>query len=221
MADLRRRAAIHAALADVTRLAVVHLLATGDAAASEISAALGTPSNLLAHHVRTLERAGLVTRRRSEGDGRRSYLSLASRAEWLLGEAAPGAAVPARRVLFVCTANTARSHLAAAAWRRSSAVPSASAGTHPGERVHPGAVAAAGRHGLDLPAVTPRLLADAEQPGDLLVTVCDRAHEELGGRDWAHWSVPDPVAAGTPQAFDLACAELAARVRTLATVVAA
>jgi ArsR family transcriptional regulator, arsenate/arsenite/antimonite-responsive transcriptional repressor / arsenate reductase (thioredoxin) len=34
------------------------------------------PSNLLAHHLRVLEEAGLVTRHRSEGDKRRSYLRL-------------------------------------------------------------------------------------------------------------------------------------------------
>ena len=35
------------------------------------------PSNLLAHHVKVLERAGVVTRHRSEGDRRRTYLTLA------------------------------------------------------------------------------------------------------------------------------------------------
>jgi hypothetical protein len=43
----------------------------------------------------------------------------------------------------------------------------------------------------------------------VVVTVCDRAHEELGDRpDWLHWSVPDPVAVGTAAAFDTAVAEL-------------
>ncbi len=71
-ADLERRARVHAALGDVHRLQVVDLLATTDLSSSELGAALGIPSNLLAHHLRTLEDAGLLTRRRSEGDGRRT-----------------------------------------------------------------------------------------------------------------------------------------------------
>jgi DNA-binding transcriptional ArsR family regulator len=71
---LQRRAAAHAALADVTRLRIVDLLAVSDRSAGELGASLGIASNLLAHHLRTLESAELVTRRRSEGDARRSYL---------------------------------------------------------------------------------------------------------------------------------------------------
>ena len=90
---------------------------------------LAMPSNLLAHHLHVLEQAGIITRRRSEGDRRRTYLRL------IPGALDPLAAPPARaalRVLFVCTANSARSHLAAALWRRASTVPAVSAGTHPG-----------------------------------------------------------------------------------------
>jgi protein-tyrosine-phosphatase len=49
----------------------------------------------------------------------------------------------AQRVVFVCTANSARSHLAAALWRRASAVPAVSAGTRPADRIAPGAIDAA------------------------------------------------------------------------------
>ena len=48
----------------------------------------------------------------------------------------------------------------------------------------------------------PRRLSAITMPGDLIVSVCDNAHEELGGLDQIHWSVPDPVPAGTPAAFD-------------------
>ena len=37
------------------------------------------PSNLVAHHLRTLREAGLVTQRRSQGDARRTYLQLVAR----------------------------------------------------------------------------------------------------------------------------------------------
>ena len=220
-AELRRRASAHAALGDPTRLAIVDRLATGDASASELTHALGVPSNLLAHHVRTLENAGLVTRRRSEGDARRSYLSLNAHEEWLLDPNGAGARrVAARRVLFVCTANTARSHLAAATWRRLSTVPAESAGTHPGEAIDPHARDAANRHALDLPDAAPRSLDDTIRDHDLVITVCDRAHEELEGRDWAHWSIPDPVPHGTESAFDAVLTDLADRVRRVAPIVA-
>lgn len=208
---------MHAALGDVTRLHVVDLLAVGDRSTSELGSRLGVASNLLAHHLRTLETAGIVTRRRSEGDARRSYVSLNAHDEWLLRATSNGGRpVRAARLVFVCTANTARSHLAAAAWRSVSEVPATSAGTQPGERIHPGAVATAERHGLRLPDVAPVVLAPTDGAHDLVVTVCDRAHEDLAGRDWAHWSVPDPVPSGTSRAFDAAYEEVAARAARLA-----
>lgn len=208
------RVAVHAALADPTRLRVVDLLAHRDASASEVGTALGVPSNLLAHHLGVLERAGLVTRHRSEGDRRRTYLRLDGPRAHLAGAATPE--VVAGRVLFVCTANTARSHLAAALWRRESGVDVASAGTEPGDRVNPGAIDAARRHGLDLPDVPPVGLDAAAEPGDLVITVCDRAHEEVGATAWGHWSVPDPVTDGRRRAFDRAVDLLETRVRALA-----
>jgi hypothetical protein len=53
------------------------------------------------------------------------------------------------------------------------------------------------------------------------VTVCDLAHEELGGQAAVHWSVPDPVPAGDPESFDAALEELDRRVRLLAPRLAA
>lgn len=218
--ELERRAEVHRALADVTRLRIVDLLGVGDASASELGSALDIRSNLLAHHVKVLERAGLVTRRRSEGDARRSYLSLRNRATVRGTGGGTGLMVSPRRVLFVCTANTARSHLAAALWRTASPVRASSAGTHPGERINPGAVAVAERHGLAIPEVAPRLLADALREGDVIITVCDRAHEELGHLGWAHWSIPDPVTSGAKDAFEATYDDLAARVDALAPTVA-
>ena len=213
--ELERRARSHAALADVTRLRIVDRLSVSDAAASELGALLDVPSNLLAHHLKVLQDAGLITRHKSEGDGRRTYVALAPEAVATQVHDSDAFARPPR-VLFVCTANTARSHLAAALWRRTSSISAASAGTHPGDRIHEGAAAAAVRHGLDLPDVTPTTLVDAERDGDLIIAVCDRAHEELGGIDWAHWSIPDPVTAGGAHAFDQAVELLAGRVAALA-----
>jgi protein-tyrosine-phosphatase len=216
--ELGRRAAMHAALADPARLAITDTLADGDASPSELAAMLTMPSNLLAHHLRVLEGAGMVTRRRSEGDRRRAYLRLVPGSlDALAGP--PGRA--ARRVLFVCTANSARSHLAAALWRQASTVPAASAGTRPAAAIHPGAIAAAARRQLPLPALRPRHLSNVRHDGDLVVTVCDLAHEELGGLAVLHWSVADPVPGGGPEGFDAAVAELDRRVRLLAPRLAA
>ncbi len=207
--DLARRAAVHAALADPARLLITDTLLAGDAAPSELAVMLAMPSNLLAHHLHVLEQAGVITRRRSEGDRRRTYLQLIPGA--LDGLTAPPARA-ARRVLFVCTANSARSHLAAALWRRASSVPAVSAGTHPAAAIDPGAIAAAGRHRLPLPRLRPRHMSEVRREDDLVVTVCDLAHEELGDAAAVHWSIPDPVPAGDPGSFDATLAQLADRV---------
>src|SRR5208337_2826936 len=209
--EVADRAAVHAALADPARLHIIDTLGAGDTSPSELS-------NLLAHHLRVLEQAGLVARRRSDGDRRRTYLQLIPGA---LESLTRPAERTARRVLFVCTANSARSHLAAALWRRASTVPAASAGTKPAARVEPGAIAAARRHRLPMRRLRPRHLSDVRQDGDLIITVCDLAREELGRQAAVHWSVPDPVPAGDPASFDAALAELSHRVERLAPRLAA
>lgn len=207
--ELARRAAVHAALADPARLRITDALVEGDASPSELMALLAMPSNLLAHHLRVLEDAGLITRRRSQGDRRRTYLRLVP---GMLESLAGPRARRARRVLFVCTANSARSHLAAALWRRASKVPAVSAGTHPADAIDHGAIDAAGRHHLPLPRLRPRHISDVWHDGDLVVTVCDLAHEELGDPAAVHWSVADPVPVGDPGSFDAALDELADRI---------
>lgn len=223
-ADVERRARLHAALAEPARLRIVDRLRLGDATPGELQRLLDMPSNLLAHHLRVLEQDGVVLRHRSQGDRRRSYVQLVPRTlDGLVHGSATGIRAP--RVVFVCTANTARSQLAAALWSRASTVPATSAGTHPADRVAPGAVAVARRRHLPLRQVRPRALDDVLKAEDYVVTVCDHAHEELS-LDHAdlravHWSVPDPVRLGTDAAFDDAYDDLAARVATLVPVLTA
>ncbi len=206
------RVAKHAALADPARLRIVDLLTLGDFSPTELQAELGMPSNLLSHHLRALEGAGLATRHRSEADKRRSYIRLAAGA---LEGLAPAPGHGAARVLFVCTRNSARSQLAAALWQQASAIPSSSAGTHPADRIAQGAIDVARRHGLDLPDVPPRELGQVGG-GDFVITVCDNAHEELSGLGGLHWSVPDPLRANTEDAFDYAFNDLSHRINDLA-----
>jgi protein-tyrosine-phosphatase len=60
-------------------------------------------------------------------------------------------------------------------------------------------------------------VVDVVQPGDLLVAVCDNAHEELpAGQAQLHWAVPDPVRVDTDQAFETAYAQVTQRVERLA-----
>jgi protein-tyrosine-phosphatase len=116
----------------------------------------------------------------------------------------------------VCTQNSARSQLAAPLWREQTGGQASSAGIHPAKRVHPGAVAAGRRGGLDVTGARPRALEQDDLDVDLVVTVCD-AHEELDPPpDWLHWSVPDPVEAGTRQAFDATLAGLDERITAIA-----
>jgi protein-tyrosine-phosphatase len=215
---LRRRAAVHAALADPHRLSIVDELAMSDRSPSELGASLEIGSNLLAHHLRVLERAGLVERLGSAGDRRRRYLRLVPDAVAAIVE--PVATLVARHVLFVCTANSARSQLAAAAWNARHPVPATSAGTRPAPAVRPEAVAAAARAGLDLSGAVPRSVDRVSERPDLVVTVCDVAHEELAALPedvrLLHWSVPDPADSTLPDPFDDALHRITARIDALA-----
>lgn len=220
------RVARLAALADPTRLRIADHLHGGDVSPSELAAALDVSSNLLAHHLAALERAGVVTRHRSHADRRRTYLHLEQTA--LLGLLPDGTAPRRRpsRVVFVCTANSARSQLAAALWPLASDLPVVSAGTRPSRGVAEGAIAAARRHRLDLTGAVPQPLDGVLRDGDLVVTVCDAAHEELGEihrraagvrlAQLRHWSLPDPVADGSQRAFDATVSDLAERIAHLA-----
>lgn len=210
--DIEQRARRHAALGDVTRLAIVDDLSTSDRSPRELAERHGLPSNLLAHHLDVLQSAGLIDRMPSAGDGRRRYVRLDHRA--LAGLSFTSVA-PADQVLFVCTHNSARSQLAAAAWSAVVGTAASSAGTHPAAMVHPGAVAAATRAGFDLSDAVPRRIDQVAGTPALIVTVCDRAHEELDPEpDWWHWSIPDPVGDSAPNAFDRALEEILSRVTT-------
>lgn len=216
---LERRAAIHAALADTIRLRIVDALQLEDLAPGELSRRLALPTNLLAHHLGVLESAGVVRRSRSEGDGRRTYVSLRADAPSpaLLGPTPDVEDLRGHeRVVFVCTHNSARSQLAASVWQRVSARPVASAGTHPGDRVHPGALRTARRHGLALDDAGTAHVDDVLAPEDLVVAVCDQVVEELPFRPHLHWSVPDPVRSGAASAFEAAYDDILRRVDRLA-----
>lgn len=214
MDELESRVRAYAALGDASRLAIIDLLGHADLSPGELGARLGIPTNLMAHHLQTLESAGLIMRHRSEGDGRRSYVLRTPACQRLLR--GDGAHLPRpRRVAFVCSQNSARSQLAEHYWRTISDIPVVSGGTRPATRVHLKAVAVGRRHGLDLSAAAPKLARDVLVGDELLIAVCDRAYEELGSKP-LHWSIPDPAQPDTAAAFDTAYADLTDRVDDLA-----
>ena len=215
LSSLRQRARVHAALGEPARLAIVDALTVGDASPGEIARSLALPTNLVAHHLKVLQDAGLVVRTRSEGDRRRTYLRLQPDA---LAVLTPPPLADVARVVFVCTHNSARSQLAAALWAQRTRIPAASAGTQPAPRVHPRAITVARRHGLTLDPTGTAHVADVVHGGDLVIAVCDNAHEDLTDdvRPRLHWSVPDPAPADTDAAFEAAFTDLARRIDRLA-----
>jgi protein-tyrosine-phosphatase len=214
---LLARAAVHAALGEPGRLAIVDELGNSDRSPKELGQRLGMPSNLLAHHLEVLERVGLIARSSSAGDGRRKYVRL-------VHEFAPGridarlasrGSASQREMLFLCTHNSARSQLAAALWTARTGGRASSAGTRPAGRVHRGAVAAARRAGLSLSGAVPTAIGEVPS-GAQVVTVCDLVHEELEAKpEWWHWSIADPVPAGDARAFDAVVSELDSRIASV------
>jgi protein-tyrosine-phosphatase len=209
--DLSARARRHAALSDEKRLLIVDQLVVGDLTVAELADLSDMPGNLLAHHLDVLEGAGLIERRTSEGDQRRRYVTL----RWdQLPPPVGLSRITAEGVAFVCTHNSARSQFASALWERMTGSPASSAGSDPAASVHPKAVIVASEFDLDISGATPSPFTSLPSQIGLIVSVCDRANE--GGLPYAtrhlHWSIPDPVRAGTLDAFRSAFADIAQRI---------
>ena len=100
------------------------------------------------------------------------------------------------RVLFVCLHNAGRSQMSQAVFERAAdgRHEARSAGTSPGERVHPEVVEAMRELGVDLADRVPRRLtrADAEW-ADVVVTMgCGDECPYIPGRRYLDWDLPDP-----------------------------
>ncbi len=213
--ELETRARLHAALGDAHRLAVVDALRLSDRTPSELAAITGLASNLMAHHLAVLEDLGIIVRVASEGDRRKRYVQLVPSA--LSGLRSEGA-IPARRVVFVCTENAARSPLAEVIWNQRHSVPATSAGTEPAAELQPGALEVAAGRGFDLTRARPKPLPQLSRD-DLVISVCDRAHDALAERGdlrEMHWSIPDPAGTGAAITYDQAADVLTARIASLA-----
>lgn len=114
-------------------------------------------------------------------------------------------------VLFVCTANSARSIMAEALLRAlgQGRFAAYSAGTHPSAAPNPIALQILQDKGHDISGLRSKDVGQFRAAGapqmDLVFTVCDRAANEDcpiwdGQPITAHWGIADPVAATGPQA---------------------
>jgi arsenate reductase len=105
-----------------------------------------------------------------------------------------------RRILFVCTGNSARSQIAEAlvTQRAPDRFEAASAGSKPAERVNPLAIETLRQVGIEWSDREPKGLdAVIDQSWDIVITVCDRAKEACpilpGQPATAHWAMEDPA----------------------------
>ncbi len=121
-------------------------------------------------------------------------------------------------VLFVCLHNAGRSQMSQALFDRAAAGrhTALSAGTTPGERVHPEVVEVMRELGIDLADRTPQLLTrELAEQADLVITMgCGDQCPYVPDKRYLEWDLPDP--AGRP--LDVVRAtrdDIAERVHTL------
>ncbi len=126
----------------------------------------------------------------------------ATQASSTVSPAADPAAPTTRRVLFLCTGNSARSQMAEGFLRARAGdhFDVFSAGTEPRDAVHPLAVRAMADARIDISGQRPKHLDQfVGQDFDFVITVCDRARDACPtfppDPEQIHWSFDDPAAA--------------------------
>src|SRR3954454_17530822 len=98
--------------------------------------------------------------------------------------------------LFVCLHNAGRSQMSAALFERAAGGRhrALSAGTTPGERIHPEVVEVMRELGIDLSDRTPRkLTAELAEGADVVVTMgCGDECPYIPGKRYVDWELQDP-----------------------------
>ena len=98
--------------------------------------------------------------------------------------------------LFVCLHNAGRSQMSAALFERAAGGRhrALSAGTTPGDRVHPEVVTVMDELGIDLRDRTPRLLTrELAEEADVVVTMgCGDECPYIPGKRYVDWDLADP-----------------------------
>jgi arsenate reductase len=99
-------------------------------------------------------------------------------------------------VLFVCLHNAGRSQMSRALFDQAAGArhSSDSAGTTPGERVHPEVVEAMAELGIDVGDRVPRkLTTEMAERADVVVTMgCGDECPYIPGKRYVDWDLPDP-----------------------------
>ncbi|WP_411104909.1 arsenate reductase ArsC [Streptomyces sp. cmx-4-9] len=107
---------------------------------------------------------------------------------------------PIASVLFVCIHNAGRSQMAAGFLRHLAGdrVEVRSAGSQPGARINPSAVAAMAELGIDISEQTPKVLtSEAAQVSDYIITMgCGDACPYFPGKTYLDWQLEDPAGQG-------------------------
>lgn len=123
-----------------------------------------------------------------------------------------------RRVLFICTANSARSLMAEALLRHKAgdSFEVHSAGTEPTEP-HPMALQVLQESGIEVEGLHSKKLADLQDENwDYVITLCEKASRECGTvcepAQQIAWDFPDPAASGRHATFALSLKELKDRI---------
>jgi ArsR family transcriptional regulator, arsenate/arsenite/antimonite-responsive transcriptional repressor / arsenate reductase (thioredoxin) len=230
-------------VAHPVRWRLLRELVYSDRAVWELTRLLGERQSLVSYHLRQLRTQGLVSVRRSSADGRDSYYAVdLVRCEQLL-QSAGGALHPAlwlvpaspamdrsngrprrpKRVLFLCTGNSARSQIAEALLEQMSegTIDTASAGSSP-KPLHRNAMRVMRKRGIDISANRTKHLDEfVAQRFDFVITLCDRVREVCpefpSHPNLVHWSVPDPALEGPNDrasypAFERTATELETRI---------
>ncbi len=100
-------------------------------------------------------------------------------------------------VLFVCVHNAGRSQMAAGYLQAlgGDRVEVLSAGSEPGDRINPTAVAVMAEEGIDIAGSTPKLLTvDAVRESDVVITMgCGDACPVFPGKRYEDWELDDPA----------------------------
>lgn len=208
-----------AALSDPVRWQLIGELGRSDRRVGELVESVGKPQNVVSYHLKELRTAGLVVARRSSADGRDIYYRAdLHRCRALLGDAGlalhPGLGLTPtrarvasqsgkrRKLLFLCTGNSARSQIAEALAVHCSGghVDAFSAGSHPKD-LHPNALRVMAERGLETTGRYSKSLdMFATASFDRVITLCDKVREVCpqfnGAPVSVHWSIPDPAAGG-------------------------
>ena len=98
------------------------------------------------------------------------------------------------RALFVCIRNAGRSQMAAGFWRGLGGE-ARSAGSDPGDHIHPRVLEVMREADIDLAGITPRRLTDDDARwADVVVTMgCGDACPYIPGKRYVDWDVADPA----------------------------